>query len=142
VLGVKTGSIFGKYHYDSHLGPQVANVPLLIGCNWFLLVYCASSLVSNYRFSNSIKALLVALMMVILDFVLEYFAIQNKMWVWDESPLPPIQNFVAWFAVSFLFALFYQFFNKNIYKNSLSHGILAIMFFFFLLYDSIIVLFS
>ncbi len=142
VLGVHTTYIFGKYHYDSHLGPQVANVPLLIGCNWFLLVYCSSSIVSSYKVSNLIKALAVASMMVLVDLVLEYFAIQNKMWVWDENQFPPLQNFIAWFCVSFILALIYQYFNKHIEKNKLSHSILFIMFFFFLLYDSIIMLLS
>ncbi|MEI6313108.1 MAG: carotenoid biosynthesis protein [Bacteroidota bacterium] len=140
LIGVNTTYIFGKYHYDSHLGPQVANVPLLIGCNWFLLVYCSSSLLSPFKVSNFIKAIAIAAIMVVVDLVLEYFAIQNKMWVWDENHFPPLQNFIAWFCISFLFALIYQYFNKHIEKNKLSHSILFIMFFFFLLYDSIIVL--
>ncbi|MFW5803961.1 MAG: carotenoid biosynthesis protein [bacterium] len=40
VLGVQTGIIFGSYQYGETLGPKLFQVPLIIGINWLMLVYC------------------------------------------------------------------------------------------------------
>ena len=39
VLGVETGKIFGKYHYQTTLGIKIMQVPPIIGLNWLVLVY-------------------------------------------------------------------------------------------------------
>ena len=39
LLGVKTGLIFGEYHYDDGLGFKILDIPLIIGLNWVLLIY-------------------------------------------------------------------------------------------------------
>jgi putative membrane protein len=39
-VGVKTGLIFGEYSYGKALGFQWMQVPLLIGLNWFIIIYC------------------------------------------------------------------------------------------------------
>ena len=41
-LGVNTGRIFGAYSYGRTLGPALLNTPLIIGLNWFLLIYCTN----------------------------------------------------------------------------------------------------
>ncbi len=38
-LGVRTGLIFGPYHYSDMLGPKVSNVPVLIPLGWFMMIY-------------------------------------------------------------------------------------------------------
>ena len=40
MIGINTGFLFGDYAYGPVLGPQVMNVPLLIGINWFIIIYC------------------------------------------------------------------------------------------------------
>jgi uncharacterized membrane protein len=40
--GVNTGKIFGYYSYGSALGPKLWNTPLIIGLNWFVLIYCTN----------------------------------------------------------------------------------------------------
>ncbi|MDZ7635724.1 MAG: carotenoid biosynthesis protein [Bacteroidales bacterium] len=40
--GVNTGKIFGHYTYGKALGPALLNTPLIIGLNWFLLIYCTN----------------------------------------------------------------------------------------------------
>ena len=41
-VGVNTGKIFGSYSYGSALGPKLWNTPLIIGLNWFVLIYCTN----------------------------------------------------------------------------------------------------
>ena len=43
VVGVHTGIIFGKYWYGETLGTKVLGVPLVIGANWLLLIYCSAT---------------------------------------------------------------------------------------------------
>ena len=33
-------TMFGDYSYGKVLGYQVNNVPVIIGINWFLIIYC------------------------------------------------------------------------------------------------------
>jgi putative membrane protein len=39
MLGVHTGILFGNYKYGNALGLKLNDVPILIGINWFIVVY-------------------------------------------------------------------------------------------------------
>lgn len=97
VLGVKTGWIFGHYHYGSALGYKLLSAPLLIGVNWTLLTYATNQLV---RFENRyVNITLAALLMVGLDFFIEQSAARFDFWYWRGARIP-VQNYIAWFFVS------------------------------------------
>lgn len=99
VLGVKTGLIFGYYHYGEVLGVKMLDVPLLIGVNWLMLIYSIGAITNQLRQPIWVKLLVGALMMVTLDFFIEPVAITLDFWQW-ETALIPIQNYIAWFVVS------------------------------------------
>ena len=40
VVGTSTGYLFGEYVYGTTLGLSFKNVPLVIGINWFIIIYC------------------------------------------------------------------------------------------------------
>src|SRR6478609_3641217 len=42
------GLLFGEYAYGAGLGLKLWNVPLLIGLNWVMLVYCAGAVARNW----------------------------------------------------------------------------------------------
>lgn len=97
VLGVKTGWIFGHYHYGPALGYKALSVPLLIGLNWALLIYATNQF---FHFQNRyINIVLAALLMVGLDFFIEQSAPRYNFWYWQGSHVP-LQNYIAWFIVS------------------------------------------
>ncbi len=107
VIGVKTGIIFGEYHYETTLGLKILDVPPVIGLNWLLLVYCVGS--SFCRVSKPIyfKVLYGALLMTMFDFLAEPIAIRLDMWSWADV-IPPLQNYIGWFITSaFLLTLFH-----------------------------------
>lgn len=109
LVGVKTGLIFGEYHYDDGLGFKILDIPLIIGLNWALLIYCTGTFASYTSLPNWAKALLGAALMVALDFLIEPFAIAHGLWTW-ETPTIPLANYVAWFVISFLMLLpFFQY---------------------------------
>lgn len=142
VLGVSTGNIFGSYYYLSFLGPKLFKVPLLIGLNWFLLVYCASCLLAPFQMPITWKAIGIAVIMLAIDISLEFFAISNQMWIWTETGWPPLQNFIAWFIIAFIFAWTFLSFNKEAYSNRMAKWVCLIMFVFFIVFDLIFYIFS
>jgi len=101
ILGINTGIPFGKYFYTERFGPMAFGVPLIIGFNWLLLTYCTASVIGRLKVSKWFKILFAANLMTALDLLLEPFAIRHGFWVWLDG-VPPIQNFVAWWAVAVL----------------------------------------
>jgi bisanhydrobacterioruberin hydratase len=100
IVGVRTGNIFGAYHYTSVLGPGILGVPLIIGVNWAMLTYTSaviSSLIPTPKWARVVSG---ALIMVICDVLLESFAIRHHFWVWEGTAGPPLTNFIGWLFVS------------------------------------------
>ncbi len=107
VLGVKTGLIFGDYNYGNVLGLKWLEVPLIIGVNWFLLVYITGELF-NLRIENDwLAAGMGALLMVMIDFIIEPVAIGLDYWQWHTDNIP-FSNYYGWFAIAFLIHLIYR----------------------------------
>lgn len=146
VVGVHTGLIFGQYWYGQTLGTQLFNVPLVIGANWLLLVYCSSVVTQNIctrlqkilpenslLSSAFLKAFLAASLMVSLDFLIEPVAIRLDFWHWQNEQIP-LQNFQAWFLIAFILA--FMFLKGNFLKTNLLAPLLFILqlLFFILLY--------
>lgn len=100
LLGVHTGVVFGDYEYGTALGPRLFEVPLMIGVNWFLLAYCFADLVARTHRKTMVKAFIGALLMTLLDAVMEPVAMKLNFWNW-EGDFVPFKNYVAWFFVSY-----------------------------------------
>lgn len=102
VLGVWTGRVFGDYSYGEVLGLKVLNVPLLIGLNWSMLVFAIGVPMARSSMPTWAKVMLSSAMMVALDVLIEPVAIRLGFWTWAQGTIP-VQNYVAWGAVSALF---------------------------------------
>ena len=101
VLGVRYNIIFGNYYYGNSLGPQVFEVPLIIGFNW-LTLSLATYGVSSYFFRNKIVITIFAsMLMVLTDYIIEPMAGALDFWYWVGGNIP-IQNYVGWFFVSLI----------------------------------------
>ena len=139
VVGVHTGLIFGKYWYGKTLGTQLFEVPLVIGANWLLLVYCSSTsvkiLFSNLKYKSFftsifIQSTIASVLMVGLDYLIEPVAISLDFWHWQSDKIPT-QNYQAWFLISFI--LIYFFLNAKFSKvNSLALLLLFLQLLFFI----------
>ncbi len=129
VAGVQTGVIFGKYHYGATLGFAAWGVPLILGVNWFFLVYATRSIAANLVKDPLLLCLFAAALMTAYDFVLEPVAVRYDFWTW-ESGVIPNQNYIAWFVVSFLFHyLFLKWVPMT--SNSMAQRLLLIQIIFF-----------
>lgn len=108
VVGVHTGWVFGPYRYGAHLGWQLWGVPVLIGLNWVVLVYAAGNMVSPLVVSRHTKCLVGALLVVLVDWLMEPVAVRLGFWQWTGGGIPA-KNYVAWYMLACgLLGLFYQ----------------------------------
>ena len=100
VIGVNTG--LGHYEYGGALGIKIFNTPLLIGLNWLLLMYAGHNVIEKLKLNGWLGILMASLIVLLYDFILERIAPVLDMWQW-ENELVPVQNYIAWFLMTFLF---------------------------------------
>jgi len=149
IAGVNTGMLFGDYHYGEVLGYQLAKVPLIIGINWFIIIYCCGVSIHTLLFKELsrvvaeggkkppvLKAISVivdgATLAVFFDWVMEPVAVKLGFWEWKGSDGIPVYNYFCWFGVSLLMLAIFHFlpFSKN---NKFAINLLLIQVMFFLL---------
>uniref|UniRef100_A0A7C3ELI6 Carotenoid biosynthesis protein n=1 Tax=Gracilinema caldarium TaxID=215591 RepID=A0A7C3ELI6_9SPIR len=132
-VGVATGLIFGAYQYGPVLGSHLWGVPPIIGFNWVLVVLGIARFVRKQLQVRhpALGALLVSLLCVLFDVILEPLAIRLNYWTWEMVQVP-LQNYVAWFLISYIFALPTWLFKRE-EKSILLQGYIAIQGLFFIL---------
>lgn len=148
IVGVNTGILFGDYSYGSVLGLKIRQVPIIIGVNWFILIYCCGISIHTLLMKAiakiaeqsgkpplALKALSViidgATIAVFFDWVMEPVAVDLGFWKWDSGEIP-FYNYLCWFIVSLILLTIFHFskFNK---QNKFAINLLLIQFMFFLL---------
>ncbi len=147
-LGINKQLLFGNYTYGNLLGPKWQGVPLLIGLQWFVIIYCCCismqmlhdrlkrnqpDLYNRYpkwwtylsRLSDP------AFIAVLFDWAMEPVAQKLGYWKWKDNEIP-ISNYTSWFCVSILIIVI---FNALSFKkqNMFALHLLLIQFMFFLL---------
>jgi putative membrane protein len=147
MIGVNTKLLFGDYSYGNVLGYKMNNVPLIIGINWCLIIYCCGvsihTLLSKAIKKVSaetgtapmtLKALSViidgATLAVFFDWLMEPVAVQLGYWKWAGDI--PFYNYLCWFIVAVVLLAIFHFcrFNK---QNKFAVHLLMIQVMFFLL---------
>ena len=108
-LGVQKGQIFGVYMYGQTLRPTISGVPVCIGCAWFVMlissVAVAQTVLPKSFINGDIKlTVCVSFLMVCFDLVMEPAAVMLDYWVWEDNYIP-LQNYLAWFGLSFCFVM-------------------------------------
>ena len=114
-LGVKTGLVFGAYHYGPWLGPRWWGVPPLIGLNWVILVWAVRGWLPS-KTSSPVPSwwrdVLGGALVMGMDLLIEPGATRLGFWVWDQKTamqgwagslvVAPLQNYLAWWVIAFL----------------------------------------
>ena len=124
IIGVRTAIIFGNYQYGEVLGYKIANVPLVIGINWIIIIYCCGitmhtilmKAIKRIALDSGAKPLRLKTLSVIVDgatlavffdWIMEPVAVKLGYWHWIFTGEVPFYNYFCWFGVSvFLLSLF------------------------------------
>ncbi len=124
VIGVNTKLLFGDYNYGNVLGIKVKNVPLIIGVNWFIIIYCCGITINTLLIKAidkvavetatppmRLKAISVivdgATLAVFFDWLIEPVAVQLAYWKWNGEI--PFYNYLCWFIVSIILLTVFHF---------------------------------
>jgi putative membrane protein len=112
--GVRTGLVFGPYHYSDSLGIKLGHVPVLIPLGWFMMMY-PSSLVAKAMLRTvdtrsipgiTVLSALSALVMTAWDMVMDpAMSSLEQNWVWEKGGIyfgVPLQNYFGWLLTTFL----------------------------------------
>ena len=145
IIGVNTGLLFGHYQYGKVLGPSLFGVPLVIGINWCLTVFCSGALsikgiellrnklnIKIDGFASSFFVIIVgATIATCFDFILEPVAVKLNFWSWESGQIP-LFNYLCWFIISAILLGFKKYFIK-IRINDFAVSLLIIQALFFLI---------
>lgn len=128
IIGIHTGYLYGDYVYGSTLGPKLWEVPIIIGVNWFILVYLTGTIFHKVP-NDYYAAFLGAAAMTAIDYIMEPVAVALDMWYW-KFEIIPWSNYAGWFGVAFLIHLIFR--KANFQKgNELANILLLCMILFF-----------
>jgi putative membrane protein len=147
VIGVKTGALFGQYSYSNILGWKFQEVPVLIGINWFIVVYASGMLALQLRhlvathipfpgkaiYSKWIGLSVIldaALIATIFDWIMEPAAVKLGFWTWEGGQIPML-NYLTWFVISLL--ILFLFTRLSLKQHQFAVNLLLIQAAFFML---------
>jgi len=146
--------LFGEYEYMGAMGEQWQRVPLVIGVNWFIMIYCCGVSIQLFlnMMWNKLKdadqparknvgfiavILDAALLATFFDWVMEPVAVKLGWWKWLGDGSIPLLNYISWFGISALLLLLFRLlsFNK---QNQFAVNLLLIQFMFFLILRTVL----
>lgn len=129
VLGVNFGLVYGSYSYGENLGLKIFEVPLIICLNWCLLTIVSADVGKLITRNKGLRILSGALLMILLDFLIEISAPRFDFWVFKDG-IVPLKNYVGWFLVASISHWWYQSFKINT-NSKISYQIMTCLFLFF-----------
>jgi len=129
VIGTNTGYPFGAYTYSGILGPRLFSTPLMLGLLWWVLVRSWFDISRGISSRLWVRSVITGAGMVTMDLLIEPVAIELNFWRWADVEVP-IENYIAWFVLSTLFALITA---KGDVQNPLSKWVVPVLTVFFLL---------
>jgi len=130
-VGVHTGLLFGNYHYPELLGSRFNGIPLLIGCNWVVVMTGSISIALLLHANIWVTATVAALLATGYDWVLEPVAVKLNYWQWEGGQIP-LYNYISWWAVSFLIATLWYLSRIRPNKFGITLFIIQLLFFIIL----------
>jgi putative membrane protein len=126
--GVHRAFIFGTYNYTHMLGWEWQGVPVMIGCNWVIVVCGAVSLASLLSENIYVNCLTAATIATAYDWTMEPIAIKLNYWHWAGNHVT-LFNYVCWWIVSFVMSLLWHLFKNQ--SNQFAVNLLLVQLLFF-----------
>jgi putative membrane protein len=111
--GVRTGLIFGPYHYGDALGAKLGHVPIIIPLAWFMMIYpswmVAKAIVRGVNLLTLqgliAQAAIASLVMTAWEVVMDPGMTAAGVWVWEQGGSyfgVPRHNYLGWLLTTFL----------------------------------------
>lgn len=111
--GVRTGLVFGPYHYSAMLGVRLGDVPVLIPLAWFMMIYPSwrvAQMILAPVSTTTLKgilslALVAAFVMTAWDTVMDPGMAASGNWTWEQGGSyfgVPLHNYFGWLLTTFL----------------------------------------
>ncbi|MBA2406895.1 MAG: carotenoid biosynthesis protein [Chitinophagales bacterium] len=135
LIAVNTGNIFGVFQYGASMGVKINGIPLITGIQWLLLVYITHLTVIKIGITRPWIELTGAGLMTAMDYLIEPVAAKFNLWQWENDYIP-MQNFVAWFYISF-FMHFYINRVKPVSNNKIAIPTFIILIIFYVILNII-----
>jgi putative membrane protein len=112
-VGVRSGLVFGAYHYGDLLGPKLGHVPVIIPLAWFMMIYpswmVARELLRGVdaRGLAGVTAIATAAAFVMTgwDVVMDPGMAAAGNWIWEKGGAyfgVPRHNYLGWLITTFL----------------------------------------
>jgi len=112
-IGVKTGLIYGAYHYSDMLGARMGHVPIIIPLAWFMMIYpswmVARALLRGIDTDTltgvTALATISAFVMTAWDAVMDPGMAHAGNWVWEHGGAyfgVPRKNYLGWLLTTFI----------------------------------------
>ena len=113
-VGVRSGLVFGAYHYSDMLGIKLGHVPVLIPLGWFMMIYpsrvVAKAILRTIDLRSipgiTVLAALSAAVMSAWDLVMDpAMSTLAGNWLWEKGGIyfgVPRRNYLGWLLTTFL----------------------------------------
>ncbi len=107
-LGVIFGYPFGNYYYTERIAPLLfGKVPIAIAFSWYIITinaYIVTKLIFR-KLNNDLAVLIItSIFILFIDILLEPFAaFYNQFWIWEKGSIP-INNYISWWIMGFLYS--------------------------------------
>jgi len=112
-FGVRTGFIYGAYHYSDMLGAKLGHVPVIIPLAWFMMIYPSwmtgrallRGIDTNTIPGITALAAIAAFVMTAWDVIMDPGMARAGNWVWENGGAyfgVPRRNYLGWLATTFI----------------------------------------
>jgi len=111
--GVRSGLVYGAYHYSDVLGAKLGHVPVIIPLAWFMMIYPSWAVARGALTGVDIEtvpgltalAAAAALVMTAWDVVMDPGMAAGGVWIWEHGGAyfgVPRRNYLGWLLTTFL----------------------------------------